>query len=150
MHAANSKLPCPLLSFLTSFVPPLPPVTISLLSTHLLSLSFHTLNPRTSWTSNSHPVKHSTQLSESGNHSYCVIHINTTQPTTTTTSVMSRIAAPVTKLTRSLSTSPAVAKPSFILNATSNVSRTESLDVSSLPLCFSPHCSFSTSAPPST
>ncbi|EGO60272.1 hypothetical protein NEUTE1DRAFT_75166 [Neurospora tetrasperma FGSC 2508] len=41
---------------------------------------------------------------------------------------MSRIAAPVTKLTRSLSTSPAVAKPSFILNATSNVSRTESLD----------------------
>ncbi|KAK3351917.1 hypothetical protein B0H65DRAFT_139512 [Neurospora tetraspora] len=37
---------------------------------------------------------------------------------------MSRIAAPITKFTRSLSTSPAVAKPSHILNAISNDART--------------------------
>ena len=66
---------------------------------------------------------------------------------------MSRIAAPVTKFTRSISTSPAVARPSHILNATSNSSRkqsgSETLDVSfTPPLCFSPHCSSSSSAPP--
>ncbi|WPJ59778.1 hypothetical protein SMAC4_05599 [Sordaria macrospora] len=40
---------------------------------------------------------------------------------------MSRIAVPITKFTRSLSTSPAVAKPSHILNATSNASRKRKL-----------------------
>lgn len=40
---------------------------------------------------------------------------------------MSRIAAPITKFTRSLSTSPVVAKPSHILNATSNASRKRKL-----------------------
>ncbi|KAK1780846.1 hypothetical protein QBC45DRAFT_96590 [Copromyces sp. CBS 386.78] len=58
---------------------------------------------------------------------------------------MSRIAAPISKLSRSLSTSPVVAKPSHILNATSNASRNgaETLDARKVPLMQG----FRTSAP---
>ncbi|KAK3957005.1 hypothetical protein QBC32DRAFT_366402 [Pseudoneurospora amorphoporcata] len=65
---------------------------------------------------------------------------------------MSRIVAPLTKLSRSLSTSPVVAKPSHILNATSNASRkrklgeesgAETLDARKVPLMQG----FRTSAP---